>query len=63
MNCQAKRNSDGEVAVGGDAAGVDDLEIEPGLVGHHAARRYAYSENPLRLYQSEIAELMAVAEG
>ena len=30
-SAHAERNSDGEVAIGGDTAGVDDLEIEPKL--------------------------------
>ena len=55
---QAERNSDGEVAIGCDAAGVDDLEIEPKLTEWDTTkRRNAESEGPMHLYQSEIAEL------
>src|SRR4026208_1850702 len=57
-SAHAECNSDCEVAIGGDTAGVDDVEIAPKFTQRDTTkRRYAESKGPMHLYQAEIAEL------
>src|SRR5262245_20220897 len=60
---EAECDSDREIAIGGDTAGVHNLEIGPRLIkwATTAYHHYAGSESPLSLYQSRIGGLMPVS--